>query len=693
MLPLTVGLVLSVLLHLLGAASYGWWSGDPADESDEPAGPQPDLVAVEIAFDQPPVARQPAPVVVTITNTGAIGATGFEYELKVDDQTVKRDSIADGLALGASLDLQAEIEVAEPGLRRVRLVVDPRDRVRELDEVNNVLERDVVWLLPDRPGPRMADLTIYKVNAPKRTKVDQPTPVELFVANLGDAPVDLVDIGLTLDGEPLQLFTVESDERPTLEPGEVMATHTVITVDRSGLHELGAEVDPGHKVVEADETNNRIFTKLLVEKPGVNVGMSNPSVLSMNTISYEDFQELVATRPLWFDQPTVQMTAEPDPDAQREPVDPTPPALVSQEQMGASPSQPRPEREVSKTPPPTAGVAEQQPEFAALAPNEDETRAAVGRQPVAVDESFNVEVIDPTPALKPDDASPIESTDSPAVVITDPTRQLPTGDEPDTAAPRPDTLLNDEVIRESPDAERADGPDLADATRPIDGPVGDEPAEPTSEMADPLDESTDPTEPAEAEDSEVGRLTEPVEVAMAEVTEPQDATVVQPDRRPSVASDANPTVAPRADAEAPAATRFEQSYIIPGRVWAQQGVRLKTVRPRFSPAARMTAYPFNPIVRIEFDGEGKVIRVNYVRSSGWDNVDAPLRVAIYKWTAEGDFDPNGFVIEKMLIVLNPTAKQAEEYEAKQEPAKPAEDSDSAKPASDQDAPADEGGGG
>ena len=37
---------------------------------------------------------------------------------------------------------------------------------------------------------------------------------------------------------------------------------------------------------------------------------------------------------------------------------------------------------------------------------------------------------------------------------------IDTGDEPDTAAPRPDTLLNDEVIRESPDAERADRPDL-----------------------------------------------------------------------------------------------------------------------------------------------------------------------------------------------------------------------------------------
>ncbi len=685
MLPLTVGLVLSVTLHLLVAASYGWWSGDrTTGPPDPPAGPSPDLVAAAIRFDLAPVAQRAAPVALTVTNAGSRDADGFDYELLVDGQTHKRATVDQRLPAGASLELTAALHVTEPGLHVVQLVVDPRDRLREADETNNALAQDAVWLLPENPGPRMADLMIYRLNLPQRAKVGQRVPVELFIANLGDAEVDVADVELTLDGKPIKRLPVETETLPTFGRGEIVVSHATITVDESGVYEFCAEVDPDNRVPEADETNNRACAKLYIEKPRSDVGMAEPSVLSMNTISYEHFEALLATEKLWFDQPTVQMTTEPDPTAQREPVDPTPPALVSKPQLGASPSKPQPQTDISHTPAPAAGTAADQPDEIALAQEQDNPRDAVGRPPLPVDVSADVDVLDPTPALEPDNASPIDPTSSPTVVITDPAPPLPTDDQPDTVTPRPDTLLDDEVRRESPEAARADAPDLADATRPKPGPPGEQPVDATSEQADPEDHATQPTEPAESVDSESDQLTEPVEVAMTDAVEPREAAVEQPALMPSTASDANPTIAPRADAEAPAATRFEQSLIIPGRVWAKQGVRLKTVRPRFSPAARLTTYPFNPIVRIEFDGDGKVIRVHYVRSSGWDNIDAPLRIAIYKWTAEGNFDPNGFVIEKMLIVLNPTAKQAEEYEAQQEKPKTdeaPEESEDAKPAS------------
>lgn len=72
-----------------------------------------------------------------------------------------------------------------------------------------------------------------------------------------------------------------------------------------------------------------------------------------------------------------------------------------------------------------------------------------------------------------------------------------------------------------------------------------------------------------------------------------------------------------------------------GKVIAGEGLDIKTVRPTFSKYTRVTAIPTNPIVEIQFDRTGKVRDVVMKQSSGYRDVDEPVKNAVWAWTAKG----------------------------------------------------------
>lgn len=74
---------------------------------------------------------------------------------------------------------------------------------------------------------------------------------------------------------------------------------------------------------------------------------------------------------------------------------------------------------------------------------------------------------------------------------------------------------------------------------------------------------------------------------------------------------------------------------IPGRPLAAHGLEITTVRPRWPISTRVTRDPANPTVRITFSRAGRVIGVEFLKSTGFDDVDEPLRTALYQWTARG----------------------------------------------------------
>lgn len=73
-----------------------------------------------------------------------------------------------------------------------------------------------------------------------------------------------------------------------------------------------------------------------------------------------------------------------------------------------------------------------------------------------------------------------------------------------------------------------------------------------------------------------------------------------------------------------------------GKVVAGKGLRINTVKPRYSTGTKLLAFPDNPVVRITFGRDGKVLRVAFEKTTGEPDVDDPLRDAIHRWTAEGE---------------------------------------------------------
>lgn len=113
----------------------------------------------------------------------------------------------------------------------------------------------------------------------------------------------------------------------------------------------------------------------------------------------------------------------------------------------------------------------------------------------------------------------------------------------------------------------------------------------------------------------------PADAAQAAAPPPQEAT---------------PTSAPRSDRESPPTQRLRETVEWQsGAVRVPRGIEIKPVAPRFSAVTRSIAAPINPEAILHFDGSGRVLRVDLVVSSGWENVDGPVIAALYKWRASG----------------------------------------------------------
>ena len=344
-----------------------------------------------------------------------------------------------------------------------------------------------------------------------------------------------------------------------------------------------------------------------LEEPEYTVGTTEPSPLEINYISFEDYEILQSKRAIALDQPTVQMTVTPDPNAQQTPIDPTEPGIPFEPipSMASAPAQPaQPESWESQ------GTAERLMSTGDLV------------------ERFTVP---PAPLI----TNRVEITNAPTELD-----ELAMDDERAVPLDRTDGTPDERVTRQTVDAEQG---------LISDPPLGND---------DRIDTPESRAVVASAQPAPQRSQTNAADIV---VNDPDVDVPAQP------GSKADPTAAPRIDAEADPVSRIESAHLVPGGVWAQHGIRIKTVRPRWPIVTRMTAVPRNPIVRITFNGEGKVTGVRWVRTSGWKNIDGPLRIAIYKWSAEGNFPEEGFTIEEARIILNGTPEIEEETEDQTEP--------------------------
>lgn len=154
----------------------------------------------------------------------------------------------------------------------------------------------------------------------------------------------------------------------------------------------------------------------------------------------------------------------------------------------------------------------------------------------------------------------------------------------------------------------------------------------------------------EAKGAEATRKTAPAPSAAPAVTEAGAPAVGRPETQtPAAPLPAPPSLpmptkqqgnggerpAIESDKQSDATSTQETVEIDPGRNAAAQGLDIVTRRPYFTRLTRVTARPSNPLVRITFNRQGRVSRVEMVESSGNEDVDGPVINACYQWTARG----------------------------------------------------------
>ncbi len=103
--------------------------------------------------------------------------------------------------------------------------------------------------------------------------------------------------------------------------------------------------------------------------------------------------------------------------------------------------------------------------------------------------------------------------------------------------------------------------------------------------------------------------------------------------------------APQSDSESDPFSSLGSVDFRPGRVLVRAGRKVKTVRPRLTEAGKwdLAASMETPYLmfKVKIDETGKVTSVDLMKSSGSNNIDLPVRRAIYEWWIEPPKDKDG----------------------------------------------------
>ena len=382
-------------------------------------------------------------------------------------------------------------------------------------------------------------------------------------------------------------------------------------------------------------------------EPEIPIGQKEPSELSINWISAQAFEELLA-RQAPFDQAAVQADVEPVEVAEA-PLDPTPPLprpspapAVAAATAPPSPAIQKPRRvEVNPSTEPDdprqAPPLPEVPAARAAAPAQSEpvppTRIeAKGEQAPAPQIAT-----DDTPAAKPVAAPKVDSAKSREVALATP--QIASNPAQSPTLPEPaSSEVKEMAQRRGPEVapdERSDPDDRSLAVE-----AGDR--EPIRLAALPLParvreiigsiSTSEPRMPEERETRDAAKPQDQEESPQPQPRERAEPTVPRP---PAADTQPRPTAAIRDDREAPPVSREESLAVRPGSVLARQGLKVNTARPRWTVQSQLTL-PDNPQVEVTFNRSGEVIGAKIVKSTGYANVDGPLMTSLIRWTAEGE---------------------------------------------------------
>lgn len=227
-----------------------------------------------------------------VENTGEKTATGFTVGFFIDDLRFATYSYGGGgLENGDSVRAEASLDTSDlaPGDYTLRVVVDPDNRIPEVDEANNVISTPFT-VLP--PAARKAELhpASLVLDPASPIPVGQSALVSSAVWNTGtiDATDFQVEMAYSADGGSSWVpFAVE--EVASLARGEkTQIEGRLVTAGLSAgtRYLVGVFVDPGAQVEEADETNNVLVASLLVGS-GAPSGGGRGTNLAVKDLTFE----------------------------------------------------------------------------------------------------------------------------------------------------------------------------------------------------------------------------------------------------------------------------------------------------------------------------------------------------------------------------------------------------------------------
>lgn len=265
-----------------------------------------------------------------------------------------------------------------------------------------------------------------------------------------------------------------------------------------------------------------------------------------------------------------------------------------------------------------------------------------------------------TEAPKPEPASPAPppqgEPDVPGAPTPKPVQPEPTKPEPARPEPtQPEPSVSDEKAPTEGLVVEVPAPALpaARAGKPV--PKTERPREPAAVAADELPRELTPPEPAPSQPTSPVSPAEfvgpplPPTGSSAPGQDAQTAAPVSPPAErptpasppaagggaPAPASGSRPAL--RSESDASASALVAPIAVQPGKVIAAHGLRIRTVRPRFSTTTLITASPRDATVRLTFRKNGTVRKVEFLPggNTGFPDVDRPLVDALYSWTAKG----------------------------------------------------------
>ncbi len=231
----------------------------------------PELYPESIVLTPTPVrAGDDVLVTVQVVNAGDAPAENVLVALFLDGRRSATATVPQIAGPGRQA-AQVSLKTAElsPGTHELRVVVDPDNRISELDESNNIL---VTALTLQPPLPRLPELT------PKSLIVTPASPLE---QGRGTVIAEILNNGTkTAEGFDVEFSVRESGRlrwnpipctanctNNRLDPNAELTAQAQLPALTPGAYEVRIVVDPQGRVAELDETNNEMVIGFRVIRP------------------------------------------------------------------------------------------------------------------------------------------------------------------------------------------------------------------------------------------------------------------------------------------------------------------------------------------------------------------------------------------------------------------------------------------